>query len=280
MAFFNLCVRALCAAGCVSFLAACSDDENGGSGPSGDDSDEAVIAYVKERLAPAQAAFDHPSGVVSATSMPNVITSLREANDARSYGAGGAPAPTAPAGSTKTAAIEIDLGVGIRADDPYASCRTVSNRLISVDMGCMTKGKVRGTSTIRGAQSSEGSYIVMRLIDICRDGTDGPLCMNGESLMFLSKDNKKMDWDQDVTITTPKLTHHAKATTRADLNPPVTMRTVGWDGDASFVIEKGGAYGDSGEITLSGSNGKHTCKFSTRGQHGSCTIDGKPAFSW
>jgi hypothetical protein len=269
MTFSKWGARALGGSLCVA-MAACGD-----SGPEPGSNDE-VVAHVEAALGPAREAFDHPSGVISTESMPRLIASLRAAKDASAYGSGFGGAP--PASGVKPAGVELVLGP--RAGD-FSKCYTQSGTLISIDYACVTDGKVRGTATVRGAQSNGASYLIVRLLSICSTGAGGEVCMDGETLYFISGDQKQIDSQQDVTIRLPNgQTQKAKSLTRANLNPPVSFRTLGWDGDTSFVIEKGGAYGDSGTITLMGSNGSWKCTFTGGGGHGSCEASGQPIVKW
>ena len=252
----------LCALACLGLLA-CGADEGGDGAPS-----DFVIDRVEELVGPVVAAIDHPSGKLNGERARSLLSNMRQAGSTASAAAfvPGAGAPPAPAPQT--------------AGDP-SSCFSFSGTGGTLDYACMSGGEITGTANFQAAQHSGGSYLLIDFQDVCQDG----FCFEGQMAMVIQG---------DVAGGSYSITAAGELLMTWEGLPPgqVTygyrqeFAGGGWTVDYAGFDDSGGSYtldaqvvGDTGTVTITDSEGSHTCEWTAGGEHGSCSGEAG-SFSW
>lgn len=241
--------RWLAAVCLASAAAGCGDSDEGAASAS-------VASQVDELLAPYETALDQPDGTVNADNARAVLL------NAGSQAAVGPFAAFVPGASTPASQPQ--------AGDP-AACIDAGPSGGTIDLACISDGAMTGTERYSVEQDSGHAYILIELIGACADTS----CIDGRIAMDIQSDpatqNYTMIGGGELDITTEGTAVHVE----------YGYRLVFADGtlttEAAYFDDHGGSYtldaatvGDSGTVTMTGSNGSYTCMYTEGGQHGQC----------
>jgi len=250
----------LCALACLGLLA-CGDDE-GEDGAPGDD----VVDRVEELVGPVMAAIDHPSGTLNAESAPSLVSNMLQAGSTSSAAAFVPGAPPAPAPQT--------------VDDP-SSCFDYSGTGGTLDYACMSGGEITGTANFQAAQQSGGSYLLIDFQDVCQDS----FCFEGQIAMVIQGDvaggNYSITGAGELLMTWEGLPpgHVTYGYRQEFAGDSWTIDYAGFDDIGGSYTLDAQVFGDTGTVTITDSQGSHTCEWTDGGEHGSCSGEAG-SFSW
>lgn len=256
---------------------ACGSSSDDGGGSLDGMNDDQVVASVQSKLSPAKTAFDKPSGVVDAKSMPRIIDSLQQSSAAGSAGSF-APVPFHLPSSSGVTTKDFEP----KAADPR-SCMTQAGSTVTMDMGCLSEGKATGTMVMRSVYQSGGSSFVavIKYQKICVQTSSqaGQVCIDGEMDLEqtgTSSGPRTLTILEDFDITSSAGSAHVHAFLRFHYGTGSSdgYELAAFDGEASYVVTQ-----SSKGVSVTGSNGRYDCTYTDSGHHGSCTGNGN-TWTW
>lgn len=240
--------------------AGCGDDPEGAASGS-------VGSQVDELLAPYEAALDQPDGTVNAENARAVLL------NADAQAAAGPFAAFVPGASTPASQPQ--------AGDP-AACIDAGPSGGTIDLACMSDGAMTGTERYSVEQGSGHTYILIELIDACVETT----CVDGKIAMDIqgnpATQNYTIVGGGEFDVTADGAAAHVEYGYRLVFsNGTVTTEAAYFDDHGDSYTLDATTVGDTGTVTMTGSNGSYTCTYTEGGQHGQCApADGGQGFEW
>jgi hypothetical protein len=241
--------------------AGCGDSDDEASPPS-------IAAQVEEALAPYEAALDHPDGTVNAENARVVLL------NAGSQAAIGPMAAFVPGASTPASQPQ--------GGDPSA-CISAGPSGGEIDLACISDGAMSGIERYQVEQEGSGHVVLLiDLIDACAEA----VCIDGQLAMDVTSDAASQQYavvaggDFDITAD-GKVYHFEYGYRVVSSGGDVTVEAAYFDDQGHSYALDATTVGDSGTVTITGSNGSYTCSYTEGGQHGQCQpTAGGEGFTW